>query len=70
MGEQLDAMKNQRKIMSEIIAKECNKNIKDVEQDMVNGIILNHQKAIEYGLVTEIKDELIPKGINFININL
>jgi ATP-dependent protease ClpP protease subunit len=37
---------------------------------MLKGIILNPQEAIKYGLVTEIKDELIPKGVNFINVSL
>ena len=64
------SIRNQRETISKIIAKECDKKLEDVEGDMLEGIILNPQEAINYGLATEIKDELIPKGINFININL
>jgi len=37
---------------------------------MLNGIVLNSQQAIKYGLATGIKDELIPPGVNFINVSL
>ncbi|MBA7605808.1 ATP-dependent Clp protease proteolytic subunit [subsurface metagenome] len=70
LRETLDSLKNQREIISKIIAKECEKRIKDVETDMLNGIVLNPQEAIEYGLATEIKDDLIPQGVNFINVSL
>ena len=56
--------------VSKIIAKECKKKLEDVENDMLRGIILTPQEAIDYGLVTEIKDGLIPRGINFINVSL
>lgn len=70
LRETLDSLKNQREIISKIIAKECNKKLEDVERDMLNGIVLNPDEAIKYGLVTKIKDELIPAGINFINVVL
>jgi ATP-dependent Clp protease protease subunit len=70
LNETLASIKNQRETISKIIAKECNKKLEDVENDMLKGIILNPQEAIKYGLVTEIKDELIPKGVNFINVSL
>jgi len=70
LNETLDSIKNQRETISKILAKECNKKLEDVENDMLKGIILNPQEAIKYGLVTEIKDELIPKGVNFINVSL
>ena len=31
---------------------------------------LSPEDAIKYGLVTEIKDNLIPVGVNFINVSL
>lgn len=70
LKETLGSIKNQRETISKIIAKECNKKIEDVENDMLKGIILTPQEAISYGLVTKIKDELIPKGVNFINVSL
>lgn len=70
LRETLESLKNQRETISKIIAKECNKKVKDVEKDMLNGIVLSPEEAIKYGLVTEIKDALIPPGINFINVVL
>ncbi len=70
LRETLDSLKNQRETISKIIAKECNKRVGDVEKDMLKGIVLTPKEAIDYGLVTEIKDELIPPGINFINVTL
>lgn len=70
LKEFLGSLKNQRETMSKIIAKECGKKVEEVERDMLNGIILNPDGAIEYGLATEIKDELMPSGVNFINITL
>lgn len=70
LEETLKSIKNQRETISKIIAKECNKKLEDVENDMLKGIILTPQEAIGYGLATEVKDELISKGINFINVSL
>ena len=70
LRETLDSLRNQRETISKIIAKECKKKIEDVEQDMLKGIVLSPEDAIKYGLVTEIKDALVPSGINFINVSL
>jgi len=70
LNETINSMKNQRETISKIIAKECNKNLEDVEKDMLQGIILTPEQAIKYGLVTGIKDTLIPVGLNFINVSL
>ncbi|NQV00245.1 MAG: ATP-dependent Clp protease proteolytic subunit [Parcubacteria group bacterium] len=70
LQETLDSLKNQRETIAKIIAKECKKKVEDVEKDMLRGIVLTPEKAVDYGLATEIKDDLIPKGVNFININL
>jgi ATP-dependent Clp protease protease subunit len=70
LREVLDSLRNQRETISKIIAKECNKKVEDVEKDMLNGIVLNPDEAIKYGLVTEIKNDLIPSGVNFINVTL
>jgi ATP-dependent Clp protease protease subunit len=70
LRETLDSLKNQRETISKIIAKECNKKVEDVEKDMLNGIVLNPDEAIKYGFVTEIINDLIPSGVNFINVTL
>jgi len=70
LRETLDSLKNQRETISKIIAKVCKKRTEDVEEDMLKGIVLNPEEAIKYGLVTEIKDDLVPQGINFINVSL
>lgn len=70
LRETLDSLKNQRETISKIIAKECEKKVEDVEEDMLKGIVLNPEEAIEYGLAIEIKNDLIPKGVNFINVVL
>ncbi|MDP2685407.1 MAG: ATP-dependent Clp protease proteolytic subunit [bacterium] len=69
LEEMFGSIKNQRKIMSQIIAQECNKSIEDVEKDMLKGIILTSQEGINYGIATEIQDELVPSGTNFINVS-
>ena len=68
LKETLESLKNQRETISKIIAKECKTKVGDVEKNMLEGIILNSEEASKYGLVTEIKDDLIPAGVNFINV--
>jgi ATP-dependent Clp protease protease subunit len=70
LNETINSLKNNRETISKIISKICNKNVDDVEKDMLKGIILNPEEAVQYGLVTEIKDNLIPPGVNFINVSL
>lgn len=70
LKETLDSLKNQRETISKIIAKECCKKVEDVEKDMLKGIVLSPEAAMKYGLATEIKDNLIPVGVNFINVSL
>lgn len=70
LKEVLNSITNQRETISKIIAKECNKKVETVEKDILDGIIMNSRQSIEYGLATEIKNELIPNGKNFINIEL
>ncbi|MCX5668890.1 MAG: ATP-dependent Clp protease proteolytic subunit [Candidatus Omnitrophica bacterium] len=70
LQEACNSLRNQRETMSKIIAKECNKKVEDVEKDMLQGIILAPEDATKYGLVSEVRDKLIPDGINFINVTL
>lgn len=68
--EVFDSLKNQRETISKIIAEECAKKVLDIETDMLKGIVLNSEEAVKYGLATEIKNDLIPQGTNFINISV
>ena len=70
LSESLNSLKNQRETIAKIIAKECKRKLEDVEKDMLHGIILAPEEAMKYGLVTEIKNDLIPAGVNFINVSL
>lgn len=68
LKEIIGSIKNQRETISKIIAQECYKENKDVEKNMLDGIILNSEEAVKYGLATDIKDELVPEGQTVINI--
>jgi len=68
LKELLGSLKNQRETISKIIATECQKELKDVEKDLLEGKIMDPEEAIEYGLATEIKDRLVPQNAKLINI--
>ena len=70
LKETLNSLKNQRETISKIIAEECKKKVEDVERDILKGIVLNPEEAIKYGLATKIKNDLMPPGVNFINVSL
>lgn len=70
LRELTNSLQNNRETISKIISKTCNKKVEDVEKNMLQGIILTPEEAIKYGLVTQIKDDLIPAGISFINVVL
>ena len=64
----LGSMEIDRLNISKIIAENCGKNAEDVQRDMLEGITLNPSKAVDYGLVHEIKDQLYPSGATIIPI--
>lgn len=47
--------------IAKVIADNCEKNIKEIEKNMIDRTTLNPTQAKEYGLVHEIKSPLFPK---------
>jgi ATP-dependent Clp protease, protease subunit len=59
LKEQVRGLEEERKIIAEIIAETCNKRQKEVEEMMMEGITLSATKAKEFGLVTDISDDVL-----------
>ena len=51
-----------------VIAATTGKSEDQVTQDMLNRTTLNPEQAVEYGLVHEIKEELLPAGADLVSI--
>jgi len=68
LKERLKGLKIDRENIAKVIAANCNKTEDEVDKDMLEGITLNPQQAIDYGLVHEIKLELVEKGAELITI--
>jgi ATP-dependent Clp protease protease subunit len=51
-----------------VIAATTGKSEEQVTQDMLNRTTLNPEQAVEYGLVHEIKEDLLPAGADLISI--
>ena len=57
-----------REIMSRVIADNTGRDPVLVEHEILEGIVLNSDQALEYGLVHEIKVDLFEKGAKIIEI--
>jgi ATP-dependent Clp protease protease subunit len=68
LDEQIKSVKADRENISKIISDNTKKTLTEVEKDILDGIVLNAQQAVEYGLVHEIKTELFGKGAEIIDI--
>jgi len=51
-----------------VIAATTGRPEEQVTQDMLNRTTLNPEQAVEYGLVHEIKEELLPAGVELLSI--
>ena len=51
-----------------VIASNTGKSEEQVTQDMLNRTTLNPEQAVKYGLVHEIKEELLPAGADLVSI--
>jgi ATP-dependent Clp endopeptidase proteolytic subunit ClpP len=51
-----------------VIAATTGRSEKQVTKDMLNRTTLNPEQAVEYGLVHEIKEELLPAGADLLSI--
>ena len=63
LDEKIKTLINNRITIAKIIAERCGRKIEDIEKDILNVRTLTSQEAVEYGLVHDIKTELIPKGV-------
>jgi len=68
LTERLKGLKIDRENIAKVIAANSDKTEEEVDEDMLEGITLNPHEAIEYGLVHDIKPELIEKGAELITI--
>lgn len=68
--ERRESLRIDRENIAKIIAENCKKSMKEIEEAMFKGTLLNSQQAKEYGLVHEIKSGLFKKGAEVINIVL
>lgn len=58
-----------RQIIAKIISTNTIKEAQDVEKALLETLVLDSQKAEEWGLVNEIKERLFEPGVNMIEIN-
>jgi ATP-dependent protease ClpP protease subunit len=68
LKEQIKGMEIDRENIAKIIAENCNKTQKDIEDAMYEGTTLNPEQAKQFGLVHEINDILLPEGVEIIGI--
>jgi ATP-dependent protease ClpP protease subunit len=57
-----------REIFSQVVTDVTGRDRVQVERDILDGIVLNSEQALEYGLVHEIKTELFERGAKVLEI--
>lgn len=70
LDEKQKALKIDRENIATVIAENCNKTAKKIDDDMIAVKELNSVEAQSYGLVHEIRNELYPKGADVVNISI
>lgn len=60
LEEHFKSLKIDQRNIAKVIADNCNKDIKEIENKMNDRTTLNPEEAMEYGLVHEIKSSLFP----------
>ena len=68
LEERTSSVRADREIMSRVITDTTGNNYAQVERDILEGIVLNSEQALEYGLVHEIKTELFEKGAKVLEV--
>ena len=68
LKEQMSSMKAEREIMSRVLSDATGRDHTQVERDILEGIVLNSEQALEYGIVHEVKTELFEKGAKVLEI--
>lgn len=68
LGERLEAIKNERITLSKIISENSTKSIKEIEEDMLKGVVWTPEQAIANGLVHEVRKELFERGADVVQL--
>jgi len=68
LEERIRNLRVDREIFSRVLTDTTGRNHAQVEYDILEGIVLNSEQALEYGLVHEIKTELFEKGAKILEI--
>jgi len=68
LEERLKGLKLDIENIAGVIAATTGRSEKQVAKDMLNRTTLNPEQAVEYGLVHEIKEELLPAGAELLSI--
>jgi len=68
LEERIRNLRVDREIFSRVLTDTTGRNHAQVEHDILEGIVLNSEQALEYGLVHEIKTELFEKGAKVLEI--
>ena len=68
LEERLKGLRMDIENIAGVIAAATGRPEQEVAQDMLNRTTLNPEQAVEYGLVHEIKEELLPAGADLVSI--
>lgn len=68
IDEYLKSVKIDQRNIARVMSDTTGRPIETIEQEMVNRTTLNPEEAVDYGLVHEIRKELIPPGMEMITI--
>lgn len=68
LKEQLKSLEIDRENVAKIIAENCKKTQAEIEKTMFEGTTLNPEQAKQFGLVHEISEIILPKGVEIIGI--
>ena len=66
LDERIKDLRTDREIMGRIIAEACKRPLEKVEQDILQGTVLNAQQAVDCGLVHEVRLQLFEAGAEII----
>jgi ATP-dependent Clp protease protease subunit len=68
LDERVRSLRMDREIFSQVVTDVTGRDRVQVERDILDGIVLNSEQALEYGLVHEIKTELFERGAKVLEI--
>ena len=68
LEERLKGLRMDIENIAGVIAANTGRSEKQVTEDMLNRTTLNPEQAVEYGLVHDIKEELLPAGADLLSI--